>query len=338
MWGETPPTATRHQSESKERPGPCCRRQLEACASQLANQSQRVRQPANGKAQRTPECGSGGGCDATHMACSLRRLFGSSPPGPRCLLLGERHSGKTVLLCLAAVRAAAENGRPVLFLARRPLQSLPAVGRDPLTLKKVQFLYPCSSEELLKVVASLHERDQAFPSLILLDGLEEYLTGDIGQQEAALISALLVDTAAYFTQKLQSTSGVPGVDACGCCCHLLISMRVPGEVGEEAEEPLALSVVERYFPEICQLRMDLDRLRKEEEEDEATEGGTVKVFRVSFRSRQRKESDTSDEEWVIRMQPSGQLEIALATSSPSLCPESGAGKNTLEEKGTTGVD
>ncbi|XP_029441009.1 ATPase SWSAP1-like [Rhinatrema bivittatum] len=117
------------------------------------------------------------------MACSLRRLFGSSPAGPRCLLLGERRSGKTALLCLAALRAAAEDGRTVLFLARRPLRSLPGGGRDPLTLKKIHFLYPRSSEELLKVVASLHEHGQAFPSLILLDGLEEYLSHDGGQQE-----------------------------------------------------------------------------------------------------------------------------------------------------------
>nr|XP_033780115.1 ATPase SWSAP1 [Geotrypetes seraphini] len=266
----------------------------------------------------------------THMACSLRRLLGSFPPGPRGLVLGERRSGKTALLCLAAVRAAAEDGRPVLFLARRPLQSLPGAGRDPLTLKKVHFLYPRSSEELLKVVASLHERDQAFPSLILLDGLEDYLTGDGGQQAAALISALLVDTAAYFTQKLQSTSGVPSVDACcgGSCCHLLISMRV---TGEEAEEPLVLSVVERYFPQICQLRIDLDRLRTEED-DEAAEDGIVKVFWASFRSPQRTEFDTS-KEWVIRMQPTGQLEISSAMSTPEL-----GGKNAMGEKRSTGVD
>lgn len=58
--------------------------------------------------------------------------------GPPLLLLGGPGSGKTALLFAAALEAAGEGRGPVLFLTRRPLQSLPRrtpAALDPLRLQ-----------------------------------------------------------------------------------------------------------------------------------------------------------------------------------------------------------
>lgn len=83
------------------------------------------------------------------MAETLRRVLsvGSSArlveenvaeAGSPVLLLGGPGSGKTTLLFAAALEAAGEGRGPVLFLTRRPLQSLPrrtGAALDPLRLQ-----------------------------------------------------------------------------------------------------------------------------------------------------------------------------------------------------------
>ncbi|KAB0392751.1 hypothetical protein E2I00_011965, partial [Balaenoptera physalus] len=77
------------------------------------------------------------------MAETLRRVlnWGSAVgPGeentaeaePPLLLLGGPGSGKTALLFAAALEAAGEGRGPILFLTRRPLQSLPRGTRAAL--------------------------------------------------------------------------------------------------------------------------------------------------------------------------------------------------------------
>lgn len=83
------------------------------------------------------------------MAETLRRVLnsgGAAGPGeedtaeaePPLLLLGGHGSGKTALLFAAALEAAGEGRGPVLFLTRRPLQSLPrriGAALEPLRLQ-----------------------------------------------------------------------------------------------------------------------------------------------------------------------------------------------------------
>lgn len=82
------------------------------------------------------------------MAETLRRVLNlgsAAGPGkntaeaePPLLLLGGPGSGKTALLFAAALEAAGEGRGPVLFLTRRPLQSLPrrtGPALEPLRLQ-----------------------------------------------------------------------------------------------------------------------------------------------------------------------------------------------------------
>lgn len=165
--------------------------------------------------------------------------------GPPLLLLGGPGSGKTALLFAAALETAGEGQGPVLFLTRRPLQSLPRGTRaalEPLRLQKIRFQYPPSTLELLRLLCSAHEARGAAPSLLLLDGLEEYLTEDLGPQEAAYLAALLVDTAAHFSHQ-----GGPGQG-----CGLIVALQTQEEGDSGDAQPLAL--LQRYFPAQCWLQ------------------------------------------------------------------------------------
>lgn len=81
------------------------------------------------------------------MAEALRRVLnegraagpgGDGAAGPPLLLLGAPRSAQTSLLFAAALEAAGEGRGPVLFLTRRPLQSLPLntpAARNPWRLQ-----------------------------------------------------------------------------------------------------------------------------------------------------------------------------------------------------------
>ncbi|XP_067876904.1 ATPase SWSAP1 [Heterodontus francisci] len=162
-----------------------------------------------------------------------------------CLLLGEESCGKTALLFLAAATVAGQEGGRVLFLAPSPLQALPSplLSLEPGSLRRIQFAYPRSAEELLEAVASLHESAcSGLPSLILLDRLDSYLQGGCGRdmaQQAALIAALLRDSATWITEKLQPSPG----------CQLIVTLKTLTQ--EETAVDLHLPVIERYFPVKC---------------------------------------------------------------------------------------
>ncbi|XP_008051450.1 ATPase SWSAP1 [Carlito syrichta] len=167
--------------------------------------------------------------------------------GSPLLLLGVPASGKTALLFAAALEAAGEGRGPVLFLTRRPLQSLPrGVGAalDPRRLQKVRFQYPPSTRELLRLLCSAHEAPGPAPSLLLLDGLEEYLADEPGPQEAVYLAALLLDTAAHFSRRLG-----PGRD-----CGLMVALQTQEEA--DSGDALQLALLQRYFPAQCWLQPD----------------------------------------------------------------------------------
>ncbi|EFB12962.1 hypothetical protein PANDA_010288, partial [Ailuropoda melanoleuca] len=167
--------------------------------------------------------------------------------GPPLLLLGGPGSGKTSLLFTAALEAAGEGRGPILFLTQRPLQSLPR-GRgavlDPLRLQKIRFQYPPSTHELLQLLCSAHEARGPAPSLLLLDGLEEYLVGDWGPQEVAYLAALLLDTAAHFSHQIGPGHG----------CGLIVALQIQEE--GDSGDALQLSLLQRYFPAQCWLQVD----------------------------------------------------------------------------------
>nr|XP_005890836.1 PREDICTED: ATPase SWSAP1 [Bos mutus] len=192
------------------------------------------------------------------MAETLRRVLNlgiAAGPGkntaeaePPLLLLGGPGSGKTALLFAAALEAAGEGRGPVLFLTRRPLQSLPrrtGPALEPLRLQKIRFQYPPSTRELLRFLCSAHEARGPAPSLLLLDGLEEYLVEDPGSQEAAYLAALLLDTAVHFSHRVGPGRG----------CGLIVALQTQEEGGDSGNA-LQLALLQRYFPAQCWLQPD----------------------------------------------------------------------------------
>ncbi|XP_005078642.2 ATPase SWSAP1 [Mesocricetus auratus] len=189
------------------------------------------------------------------MAEALRRVLnegraagpgGDGAAGPPLLLLGAPRSAQTSLLFAAALEAAGEGRGPVLFLTRRPLQSLPLntpAARNPWRLQKVRFQYPSSVPELLQLLASAHEAPGPAPSLLLLDGLEEYLAEDSEVQDVAYLAALLLDTAAHFSHRLGANGS----------CGLVVALET--QKGADGDVP-HLTTLRRYFPAQCWLQPD----------------------------------------------------------------------------------
>ncbi|XP_029773196.1 ATPase SWSAP1 [Suricata suricatta] len=192
------------------------------------------------------------------MAETLRRVLNlgtsarsgdedTAEAGPPLLLLGGPGSGKTALLFAAALEAAGEGRGPVLFLTRRPLQSLPpgtGAALDPLRLQKIRFQYPPSIQELLQFLCSAHEARGPAPSLLLLDGLEEYLVEDLGPQDTAYLAALLLDTAAHYSHQTGPGQG----------CGLIVALQTQEE--GVSGDGLLVSLLQRYFPAQCWLQAE----------------------------------------------------------------------------------
>ncbi|KAM9243177.1 ATPase SWSAP1 [Dugong dugon] len=167
--------------------------------------------------------------------------------GPPLLLLGGPGSGKTALLFAAALEVAGEGRGPVLFLARKPLQSLPLrteAALDPLRLQKIRFQYPPSTRELFQLLCSAHEAQVPAPALLLLDSLEEYLSEHQGPHEAAHLAALLLDTAAHFSHRAGPGRG----------CGLMVALQAQEEA--DSGDTLQLALLHRYFPACCWLQRD----------------------------------------------------------------------------------
>lgn len=91
-------------------------------------------------------------------------------------------------------------------------------------------------------MCSAHEARGPAPFLLLLDGLEEYLAEDLEPQEAAYLSALLLDTAAHFSHQVGPGGG----------CGLIVALQTQEE--GDSGDALQLSVLQRYFPAQCWLQ------------------------------------------------------------------------------------
>ncbi|KAJ1172398.1 hypothetical protein NDU88_004245 [Pleurodeles waltl] len=255
------------------------------------------------------------------MARLLRRVLGQKESGSLearpCLLLGEGSSGKTSLLLAAALSSSAEEGRGTLFISRSPLQRLPESARDPLSLKKIHFVYPRSFEELLSLIAAMHENTKSSPSLIILNGMDRFLVGNNGPQAAARLSALLVDTAAYFTDKLRSASR--GLDDASCCCHLIASMRLSPEETEGAQDR---SLIERYFPVRCWMERDVSWHGTCAQED-----AIERYYRPRFSDSPEANLDTghasNDKTWRVSAGSDGALMVSAMQSQGRVLIKSG---------------
>ncbi|XP_072458390.1 ATPase SWSAP1 [Notamacropus eugenii] len=217
--------------------------------------------------------------------------------GTGLLLLGEPGSGKTALLFAAALVAAGEGRGPVLFVARKALQSLPpgwkaGAARDPLRLQKIHFLYPPSLRELLQLLSSVHETAAQPPSLLLLDGIDEYLADTSGVQACAHLAALLVDTAAHFS------------GCSGSVCGLLVTMRSPAEAEPEAAS-LQLAVLQRYLPTCLWL----------EPEPPDPAGARPQDSEQCFRAHLSSGLGFPKQEWCLSFGHDGEMAISQVTHS-----------------------
>ncbi|XP_034290430.1 ATPase SWSAP1 isoform X1 [Pantherophis guttatus] len=212
-------------------------------------------------------------------------------PRPRpLLLLGPPRSGRSALLFRAALAGASiVSSARVLFLAPRPLERLPggkAAGGG--AIQKIHFLYPSSFQELLQLLASLHQTLPNSPSMIALDGLEEYLNNCSSACTAAQFVALLLDTSNHFTQKRSPLS---------VGCQLIVSMRFLGEAGEEAEH---FSAIERYFPAKLWLHPDTGK-----------DGGLDNQSLTRLIRAQLFQPGTKDQEWIVKFDAQGSMTISL---------------------------
>ncbi|XP_048847003.1 ATPase SWSAP1 [Brienomyrus brachyistius] len=175
-----------------------------------------------------------------------------------CVVVGECDNLRKSLLFLTALTAASELGLKVLFLSPAPIESLPGVLQSALArlspddLKKIKFKYPRCSAELRCEIAALHELAAPPPSLIIVDGMDLYLGAEDGllakQAQTAHISALLLDTAAFLTQRLEGNGDAAAP------CYVITSFRPEQEgrtAGESSAPDPVLAVIDRYFPVRC---------------------------------------------------------------------------------------
>nr|XP_042700100.1 ATPase SWSAP1 [Chrysemys picta bellii] len=165
-----------------------------------------------------------------------------------------------------------------------------SIAPSPSPPQCIQFLYPPSLRELLRLLASLHQSLPGPPALLLLDGLEQYLAGCPGPQAAARLSALLVDTASYFTGRL-------GADPQGSatCCQLIASMQVSGET--EVEDYLC--ILQRYFPAQCWLCPDSAPALGQED------CGGDRTFRARL-----SQPGAADQEWKLGFGLDGEMRVS----------------------------
>ncbi|KAG7505098.1 hypothetical protein JOB18_023740 [Solea senegalensis] len=247
----------------------------------------------------------------------------SSSSSSSVLVLGDNSVSHSLLL-LAAVTAASQLGIRVMFFTRTHIRRLPACvhkcvpSPSPESLKKIQFSYPRTVEELLQQIASLHESTSpcpAPPSLIIVDRLESFLCApgvgshsefQSGEQScAAHLSALLCDTAAFLTQVLEQRSSSAGP------CRVIASFQSEGDAGQTGQESPVLDVLDRYF----QVRCTLDQSGGHEA---ATATGRQQVWNIYLSGRGIKETtSTTDceekpgvtQEWQLLINPNGLMEF-----------------------------
>ncbi|XP_003413406.1 ATPase SWSAP1 [Loxodonta africana] len=233
------------------------------------------------------------------MAETLRRVLSAgsaagpaeesaAEAGPPLLLLGGPGSGKTALLFAAALEVAGEGRGPVLFLSRKPLQSLPlrtGAALDPLRLQKIRFQYPPSTRELFRLLCSAHEARVPAPALLLLDSLEEYLSEHQGPHETAHLAALLLDTAAYFNHRAGPGRG----------CGLMVALQAQEDA--DSGDTLQLALLQRYFPACCWLQP-----------------GATGTGQRCLRACLEPGGLGPRTEWLIAFQPDGEMTITLLST------------------------
>ncbi|XP_041942943.1 ATPase SWSAP1 [Alosa sapidissima] len=212
------------------------------------------------------------GCSTTTSSGDASVLCHSSTECSSVVVVGER-GVSSALLFLTAVTAATELGHRVMFYTHTAIQKFPIPVKESVTslkpdsLKKIQFVYPRSLEDLLLNVASLHEQASgaaAAPSLVLVDGLDAYLRG-MGEgargpqreemSATAHLAALLTDTSSFFNPMHEKAEASRGTDrGAALPCRVIVSFHSDWEAA--TTDPV-LSVLDRYIPTRCTLVQDL---------------------------------------------------------------------------------
>ncbi|XP_062875050.1 ATPase SWSAP1 [Trichomycterus rosablanca] len=252
------------------------------------------------------------------------------------LVVGDEKVTRS-LLFLSAVTAASEMEMKVLFFTQTQIQSLPVIlqtcpGSPPLkteSLKKIKFVYPRTLEELLEDVASLHElvNDPApLPSLIIVDGLEKYVSvQDRLKQDARSMAAhtvaLLHDTATFLTQNLNTRAEENQLP-----CRIMVSYQ-PERKGQGESDGLVpdppLSVLERYLQVKCTFEKVTSTVEQQNKWLLHLSGPRLQVNGV-----ENVEKDL-ELRWHMAQQPNGALEFWPETAPKA---ETSQEQNTMEVK------
>ncbi|XP_034045897.1 ATPase SWSAP1 [Thalassophryne amazonica] len=249
----------------------------------------------------------------------------------RALVVGEWSVCGSLLL-LAAATAAAHMGSKVMFFTQTQIQSLPVSlqrlfsSLSPDSLKKIKFCYPRTVEELLQQVAALHESAHISPtppSLIIVDRMEGYLRGPAGgshttlhsgeQSCAAHLSALLCDTAAFFSRILEQRGSNLGP------CRVIAAFQPESDTGQSSVESSAtdpvLDVLDRYF----QVRCTLDRDRSYD----AVAAGAQEAWHIYLSGTGITEASCSTDklgsaqEWQVITRQDGFIEFKMSVKDDS---------------------
>lgn len=179
-------------------------------------------------------------------------------------------------------------------------------------------------EELLQQVARLHESTKTSPtppSLIIVDRLEGYLSGlgcgssngyQLGEHScAARLSALLLDTSVFLTQRLQerNPSSAP--------CRTIVSFQSERDTRRATAEASAtnpiLDVLDRYFQTRCTLCRDAG--------PNGALAGLQELWHIYFSGKGAAGSSSPDDcddkqglaqEWQLLLYPDGLVQFKLA--------------------------
>ncbi|XP_072164825.1 uncharacterized protein [Diadema setosum] len=125
----------------------------------------------------------------------------------KCLITGDKESGKTALLFQCAV-SCAHDGHRVAFITPTKFKSLPpsvegAPPQDPLLMKQINIMYFQDRTSILTYLSRIHTLS-SHPDVIIVDNLDFYASHPQASDITFTVSTLcayLVDAATFISSK-----------------------------------------------------------------------------------------------------------------------------------------